>query len=83
MMSGTSTAPDLGKPLEDTHHAWPILGNEGSSLRLDLLIVGSPGEYGRDNDADHAQKQVVVLSEGIGIVNICTCQSRCQKETTT
>ena len=80
MMRGTSTASDLAKTLEDTHHAWPILGNEGSSLGLNLLIVGSPGEYGRDNHPDHTQKQVVVLPEGIGIVNICICQRDPQKQ---
>lgn len=74
MMSGTGTTTNLRKPLEDTDHAWPILGDERASLRLDLLIVGSPGEHGRDNDANHTQKQVVVLSEGIRIVNICSCQ---------
>jgi hypothetical protein len=70
MMSGTGTASNLGKPLEHTDHAGPILGDEGSSLCLDLLIVGSPGEHGRDNDTDHTQKQVVVLSEGIRVINI-------------
>lgn len=73
MMSGTSTAPDLTKSLEDTHHAWPILGNEGSSLDLDLLVVGAPGKYSSHNHPDHTKKQVVVLPEGIGIVNICIC----------
>jgi hypothetical protein len=70
MMSGTGTATNLRKPLKDTNHTWPVLGDEGASLCLDLFIVGSPGEHGRDNDTDHTQKQVVVLSEGIRVINI-------------
>lgn len=71
MVSGTGTATNLRKPLEDTDHTWPILGDEGASLCLNLLIVGSSGENGRDNDTDHTQKQVVVFPKGIRIVNVC------------
>jgi hypothetical protein len=74
MMSGTGTATNLRKPLKHTDHTWPILSDEGASLCLDLLIVGSPGEHGGDNDTNHTQKQVVVLPEGIRIIDICSCQ---------
>lgn len=74
MVSGTGTATNFRKPLEDTDHTWPILSDEGASLCLNLLIVSSPGEHGRDNETDHTQKQVVVLSEGIRIIHICSCQ---------
>jgi hypothetical protein len=42
MMSGTGAATNFGKSLEDTNHTGPILGDEGSSLCLNLLIMGAP-----------------------------------------
>lgn len=72
-MVGGRTTPNLRESLENSHHAWPILGNESTGLLLDLLIMNTPRKDGRDDDADYRQEEIVVLSKSIGVVDVCSC----------
>lgn len=69
-MIGGGAASNLCKSLEHSHHAWPVLSNESHCLSLDLFIVDPTGKDRRDDDADHGQKKIVILSQGIRIVNV-------------
>jgi hypothetical protein len=70
-MIGGGTTSNLCKSLEDSHHACPILSDESHCLSLDLFIVDTAGEDRRDDDADHGQEKIVILSQSIGVVNVC------------
>ena len=73
-MIGSGATSNLCKSLEDSHHAWAVLSDKSHCLSLDLFIVDPAGEDRRDDDADHGQEKIVILSQGIGVVNVCSCQ---------
>lgn len=76
-MIGGGATSNLCKTLEDSYHAWPVLSDESHCLGLDLLIMDPAGEDRRDDDANNGQEEIVILSQGIGIVNVCSCQQIC------
>ncbi len=71
LVIGGSVTSNLREPLKDSHHAWPVLRYESPSLGLDLLIVNSPREDGRDDDANDRKEKIVIAPKGIGVVDVC------------
>lgn len=71
LVAGGCVASNSREALEHSHHTLPVLRDEGPGLSLDLFIVHTPGEDGRDDDPNDGKQKTVIPPKGVRIVNIC------------
>ena len=73
MVVRNTSSPNLGKSFEDANHALSVLGQESACSFHHLLVVEPSYKHSRDDHPEHGKKEIIVLPEGVGIIDIYDC----------